>query len=1155
MKWSLRDDIDLLGDSETAVAKRQALADREREKDAARNGLNQDAPGPAGFNLTGSNAERDQLAAAWQRELPFSNAQINADAQSNAQSNQRKTEYVDWFVNYTEQEGKGRTTETKRFGTLKEAKAFAQGKYGYITRASDGGSDWNAGTAETRFVEFFGGFEPTAQEQNKIDSLVSKPGAARDQLAAAWQREIFEPDGLYSTNDRDNSRLQVESQRGATATPTQLAFDLRPAAAVPTARAQSRDNFYVEYHQVPVGEVAVAFDRIDSAAKAAHVMAFLRKKAQEFFYALVTDDAGKILSLQLHTKGGRDFSAVPYEVVGPAIAAVEGGTKVWFGHNHPSGNMAPSQADVTATNALNRFLEGSGVAVQGHVVVALGSNSAVHLAADGSPLGTVPIAPGARKNRVAVTELAIRKHPPKDREFITTPQAAKRVAEGLSSEDALVLLDTRHGVVGVISLTPKEMSALRQDGQVRRVLQGISKTNASAGIIKSSDAEAAKNLAKFLNHAKKLRLLDVLLSGEPGATPGELRSSVQRETQYGDLHNAAGPWLSRNPTKAQGTTLAGIKQAFANQFPNLSKALDKMLARGEQGLRGGAVFVQKADDLAAEFAAKTGRTLEQARAALKFSRDSVVPWPEDFPPAVVNTTNTKVTTHPDFKKAKAGDLDAARRLVRDLVKPERIKALAQKFPDAIVVPVVEVESSGTNAIPLALAELLSDAGLKIDRNIKQTSSGKRKNLNAAQRLLERKRFAGKVVKGGKYILVDDVLTQGGTAHELRHHLANSGGDAVAVLSLSFSAGSNIIAVKPGTLAALRDQFNVSELENVLYQYNIAGKIEALTESEARALLRYGSIDSLRARLANENARKLDTGNEGKESEHQVRVKLSQNGNIQGLFDPQSGLTFLVGENLDADTANGVILHEVTHSAQRDSVNQAAARLLNTADRQGQKLKNLLAQVKARMRSAGALDKDGNIIDIDEAPAYIVELAANQGRQEGYSAVDGRFMDWVDKTFGKRLGKIIRDYVAVVRAGLRRLGAPVRLSVDDILAMVQHDMKQAAEGRVREGGEVVSGSFAGPNAKTANAQTLDNAQQMLADGADGPTIWKATGWYQDEDGMWRSEIDDNAAVFNNPYPEQVELANELREAGADLAKHRAATLCFPRLINLAEGKVL
>ncbi|MEO5343440.1 MAG: hypothetical protein H7842_08915, partial [Gammaproteobacteria bacterium SHHR-1] len=447
------------------------------------------------------------------------------------------------------------------------------------------------------------------------------------------------------------------------------------------------------------------------------------------------------------------------------------------------------------------------------------------------------------------------------------------------------------------------------------------------------------------------------------------------------------------------------------------------------------------------------------------------------------------------------------------------------------------------------------------------------------------------------------------------------------------------------------------------------------------------------------------------------------------FDPQSGLTFLVGENLDADTANGVILHEVTHGAQRESVNQAAARLLNTADRQGQKLKNLLAQVKARMRSAGAMDKDGNILDIDEAPAYIVELAASQGRQEGYSAVDGRFMDWVDKTFGKRLGNIIRDYVAVVRAGLRRLGAPVQLSVDDILAMARHDMKQAAEGRVRDKGGVVtkstveaepehdsalqesakaffgttrdpmeagyvlpdgtlldfsgrhyssrdnwpylkgqrsvdhrelagesllsggsldlasgSGSdmmaefmrrtgamrvdmasgvasvmgmptdqqilflgrnrkgdylgitsidadtqrirdeaefdsatgakarkffedaqekpatgpkfsFAGPNAKTANAQTLDTAQQMLADGADGPTIWKATGWYQDEDGMWRFEIDDNAAVFNNPYPEQVELANELREAGADLAKHRAATLCFPRLINLAEGKVL
>ena len=43
-------------------------------------------------------------------------------------------------------------------------------------------------------------------------------------------------------------------------------------------------------------------------------------------------------------------------------------------------------------------------------------------------------------------------------------------------------------------------------------------------------------------------------------------------------------------------------------------------------------------------------------------------------------------------------------------------------------------------------------------------------------------------------MVDDVATQGGTFHELRHYLANNGADAVAAASLAFSRGNNIIPI-------------------------------------------------------------------------------------------------------------------------------------------------------------------------------------------------------------------------------------------------------------------------------------------------------------------------------------------------------------------------
>lgn len=101
-------------------------------------------------------------------------AGMNKDpGETKQERDKRKTSYVDWFVNYTEQQNTGRTTETKRVASLKEAKEFAQGKFGYITRTDDGGVDFSTEKASTKFIEFFGGFSPSAQEQLNIKNLTS----------------------------------------------------------------------------------------------------------------------------------------------------------------------------------------------------------------------------------------------------------------------------------------------------------------------------------------------------------------------------------------------------------------------------------------------------------------------------------------------------------------------------------------------------------------------------------------------------------------------------------------------------------------------------------------------------------------------------------------------------------------------------------------------------------------------------------------------------------------------------------------------------------------------------------------------------------------------------------------------------------------------
>lgn len=68
---------------------------------------------------------------------------------------------VDWFVNYTQQQGSGRTTETIRFDTPVEAREFAKDKSGYLVKIT-----W----LKAELIEFFGEFEPSSQEELRIKS-------------------------------------------------------------------------------------------------------------------------------------------------------------------------------------------------------------------------------------------------------------------------------------------------------------------------------------------------------------------------------------------------------------------------------------------------------------------------------------------------------------------------------------------------------------------------------------------------------------------------------------------------------------------------------------------------------------------------------------------------------------------------------------------------------------------------------------------------------------------------------------------------------------------------------------------------------------------------------------------------------------------------
>lgn len=394
-----------------------------------------------------------------------------------------------------------------------------------------------------------------SDSQEKLQRLLDEIGSTASEYATVDtpRRVAAAPTAsdLYSGYEPDTN--QVREPRGATKSEQ---LDLFSPAEVSAAAAQARDNFLLGYKSVQVGQIQSGVERVTSPEEAAHVLAPLRKYGQEHMAILVLDEQGKPTQVIQHTVGAIDGSQVyPTTLVG-AVVADPAATSVWFAHNHPSGLPRPSDADRRITKVITDMFDGTGVEVNGHVILASANSEAYYLDQYGGSEEPVKIKPLARRRTVPVTERKIRKSPPKDRPQVTGPDIARDLVEKVTSADAIVLLDNQHGLVGSLTLTAEEMGALRNNNQVRRILAAIDKANAAAAIIKATDAKGATNVARFLNQGRKLRVLDAFTPGGDGTLVSSALNSQGIET-------AEGPFLS--PRQGTGGTAGGFDASTENQ--------------------------------------------------------------------------------------------------------------------------------------------------------------------------------------------------------------------------------------------------------------------------------------------------------------------------------------------------------------------------------------------------------------------------------------------------------------------------------------------------------------------------------------------------------------------------------------------------------------
>jgi hypoxanthine-guanine phosphoribosyltransferase len=220
----------------------------------------------------------------------------------------------------------------------------------------------------------------------------------------------------------------------------------------------------------------------------------------------------------------------------------------------------------------------------------------------------------------------------------------------------------------------------------------------------------------------------------------------------------------------------------------------------------------------------------------------------DLPDAFIAHPLGAATSHPEYPMAKAGNLMAARKLAADLITGDFLEHLRQEIGNArpIVIPVLAIEQAGRNKIPLTVSEAISSKlGLPIKANIYQARKSFRSSASGLDRVFIPSEFAGEVVCGRSYLLVDDTLTQGGTIATLADHIQRSGGAIAGIVFLTGKKYSRKLSLSHEALQRVRSKFG--DIEPAFREATGRG-FDSLTESEARALAAWKPADAVRSRI-------------------------------------------------------------------------------------------------------------------------------------------------------------------------------------------------------------------------------------------------------------------------------------------------------------------
>ena len=211
-------------------------------------------------------------------------------------------------------------------------------------------------------------------------------------------------------------------------------------------------------------------------------------------------------------------------------------------------------------------------------------------------------------------------------------------------------------------------------------------------------------------------------------------------------------------------------------------------------------------------------------------------WADDFPDTIIDRKLGEATSHPLYELAKAGNVEAAYQLAKDLVTDEAVEKLRQiiGLQDVMIVPVHAEEAVGRNMIPVATATVIGKKlNIPVELSIVQATKVSRTGGDGWHRLAYSPQFYGTFKRGQKAIILDDTQTQGGTLASIKGYIEHLGGKVIGCYALTGKQYSVQLRLSKDTLSTLRQ--NYGDIEK-WWETKFGYDFSKLTEWEARFIL-------------------------------------------------------------------------------------------------------------------------------------------------------------------------------------------------------------------------------------------------------------------------------------------------------------------------------